>query len=101
VSEPDDVRQSGEAIQIANEFATVTVRKVVSRNGERLEIVSERLEYAVRLDPLALESLTWQPAETFTRLLEEPFGPGRPLPADRVAADGRANGAAGDAPAAG
>jgi hypothetical protein len=59
---------------IGNEFATVTVEKVVTRNGERLRISSARLNTSVELDALALESLTWQPPETFSRFLEQPFG---------------------------
>lgn len=96
MSGPDDVQPTGDPIEIANEFATVTVRKVLTRNGERLEISSDRLNYSVRLDPLALESLTWQPAETFTRFLDTPFGPGERLPADRVPPSGEADPAAED-----
>lgn len=62
-------------IEITNEFATVRVRKVCTRNGQRLEIASLRLGYWIQLDALALESLTWQPMDTFTRFLETPFGP--------------------------
>lgn len=62
-------------IEITNEFAVVRVRKVWTRNGERLEITSPRLGHAIRLDALALESLTWQTMDTFTRFLETPFGP--------------------------
>lgn len=65
-------------IEVTNEFARVEVRRVWTRNGMRLEISSPRLGYCVRLDALALESLTWQPMETFSRFLEEPFGPARP-----------------------
>lgn len=67
---PDD-----QVIEISNEFATVEVRKVRTRNGERLRISSSRLSYAIELDALALESLTWQPMETFSRFLGSPFGP--------------------------
>jgi hypothetical protein len=63
------------AIEVTNEFAQVRVRKVWTRNGERLEISSPRLGHTIRLDALALESLTWQTMETFTRFLETPFGP--------------------------
>ena len=62
-------------IKVTNEFATVTVKKVRTRNGTRLEISSPRLGYRIQLDALALESLTWQTMDTFTRFLEEPFGP--------------------------
>lgn len=63
-------------IQIGNEFTLVQVREVQTRNGERLEISSPRLGYSIRLDPLELESLTWQPTEMFSKLLADPFGPG-------------------------
>ena len=62
-------------ISIGNEFTNVELRKVLTRNGERVEIFSPRMGYAIRLDPLELESLTWQDARTFSRLLESPYGP--------------------------
>ncbi|MFI6956599.1 dihydrodiol dehydrogenase [Nocardia sp. NPDC050408] len=74
-STQDDAVEYGEPVQISNEFATIRVRKVHTRNGERLEIHSPRLGYSIRLDPLELESLTWQTSETFSKLLETPYGP--------------------------
>ena len=62
-------------ISIGNEFTHIELRKVFTRNGERVEISSPRLGYAIRLDPLELESLTWQDAHTFSLLLETPYGP--------------------------
>ncbi len=62
-------------IEVGNEFAVVSVRKILTRNGARLEISSPRLGCRIRLDALALESLTWQTMDTFTRFLETPFGP--------------------------
>lgn len=67
---PDDP-----VIQIANEFTTARVRKVLTRNGERLEVHSPKLGTTILLDPLELESLTWQTTETFSRMLEDPYGP--------------------------
>jgi len=64
-----------EAIELSNEFAHVEVRRVRTRNGVRLEIRSPRLGRAIRLCPLALESLTWQDERAFSRFLETPFGP--------------------------
>ena len=61
--------------ELSNEFASVRVRRVYTRNGVRLEISSPRLGRSIRLDPLALESLTWQPPETFSNFLRQPFGP--------------------------
>ncbi|MBM3678321.1 MAG: dihydrodiol dehydrogenase [Actinobacteria bacterium] len=63
-----------EPVQIANEFALVKVRKVYTRNGERLEIEAPKLGMRIRLDALELESLTWQTTDTFSKFLETPFG---------------------------
>ena len=70
----DEPGRVGEPTEIGNEFALVRVRKVWTRNGERLQIESVRLGYSIQLDALELESLTWQPHETFSRFLETPFG---------------------------
>jgi hypothetical protein len=64
-----------EAVEITNEFASVFVRRVETRNGVRLRIESPRLQRSIDLDPLELESLTWQSHELFSRLLAHPFGP--------------------------
>lgn len=68
----------GAATTIANEFAVVTVdKKIFTRNGERLEIASPpRLGFRIQLDPLELESLSWQTKESLSRFLEDPYGPG-------------------------
>ena len=71
----DGVDAAAGAIRLANEFTTVEVRKVATRNGERLEICSRKLGFVVRLDPLELEALTWQEPLTFSRMLETPYGP--------------------------
>lgn len=63
----------GPILIVSNEFATVTVRKVRTRNGERLEIRSG--ERSVRLDAIALEALTWSDPLQVGRGLETPFGP--------------------------
>jgi hypothetical protein len=64
-----------EPIEIANEFAAVVVQRVETRNGVRLRIQSARLDRAIDLDPLELESLTWQSHDVFSGFLAEPFGP--------------------------
>jgi hypothetical protein len=63
-----------ETVEIANEFAYVHVRKVHTRNGERLEIRSPRRDSLIRLDPMELESISGLDPEAFARLLEEPPG---------------------------
>lgn len=62
-------------LELANEFSLVRVRRVHTHNGVRLEIAAPRLGQSIRLDPLELESLTWQSHELFSELLETPFGP--------------------------
>lgn len=62
-------------IVISNEFATVVVRKVQTRNGERLEIVAPGSGRSVHLDSLVLESLTWSDPLELGRGLATPFGP--------------------------
>lgn len=66
--------QPGDII-IANEFSAVRVRKVSTRNGERLEIASLGKKTSVRLDAIALEALTWSSALEVGIALETPLGP--------------------------
>ncbi len=66
----DEVR-----IIISNEFASVEVRKVATRNGERLQIRSLGKQTSVRLDAIALEALTWSDAIEVGMALENPLGP--------------------------
>ncbi|MBO4252300.1 dihydrodiol dehydrogenase [Streptomyces griseorubiginosus] len=61
-------------IQISNEFADIRVRKVYTRNGERLEIQAPRRGYRILLDAVELESLTWQTPETFSGFLRASVG---------------------------
>ena len=71
----DDELRREEAIEIANEFASVHVRKVHTRNGERLEIESRRRGKLIRLDPLELEALACRDDESFVGFDEpEPQG---------------------------
>lgn len=72
----------GPVIVIGNEFTVVNVQAVATRNGMRLELTSPRMGYSIQLDPLELESLTWQTTETFSRMLETPYGPGAELHAE-------------------
>jgi hypothetical protein len=62
-------------IIISNEFAAIAVRRVATRNGERLEIRSLGHDRAVRLDALALEALTWSTPLEVGKGLETPLGP--------------------------
>lgn len=60
---------------IANEFTAVSVRKISTRNGERVEIRSLQHDHVITLDALALEALTWSDAIEVGRGLETPLGP--------------------------
>src|SRR6516164_6094682 len=60
---------------IVNEFGAVVVRKIYTRQGERLEIVSPRLGYSIRLDALQLEAISWQKPAVISSFLTTPFGP--------------------------
>ena len=73
--EEPELLEAGATIEIANEFAYVRVRKVLTRNGERLEVLAPKLGHRILLDPLELESISWQPHDTFSKFLETPLGP--------------------------
>lgn len=66
-----------EDIRISNEFASIVIRKVRTRNGERIEIESPGLDRRIRLDALQVESLIWQDPEFFSQLLANPLEPKR------------------------
>jgi hypothetical protein len=80
----DDEREEGlegvgEPFPVANEYAYVRVRKVRTRNGERLELSSPKLARRILLDPVQLESLTWQTPESLSSLLiDQPSPEGAP-----------------------
>jgi len=64
----------GEPIVIGNEFSEIRVVRVDTRNGSRLMISSPKSGQWVTLDPLELESLTWQSPATFSAMTGHPFG---------------------------
>ena len=70
-----EVEPEAEYTEFANEFAYTLVRKVRVGDDARLEILSPKLDYQTYLDASLLESLTWQTTATFSRFLEEPYGP--------------------------
>ena len=64
-----------DGFSVVNEFGAVYVRKVYTSQGERLEIVSPRLGYSIRLDALQLEAISWQKPAFISSFLRTPFGP--------------------------
>ncbi|PRZ41572.1 hypothetical protein CLV47_109119 [Antricoccus suffuscus] len=67
--------REGDALVIGNEFSEVSVSKVHTRNGVRLLIESPKSGQWVSIDPLELESLTWQNEATFSAMVGRPFAP--------------------------
>ncbi len=76
-------------IVVSNEFAAVTVRKVTTRNGERLEIRSMGHDQTIKLDALALEALTWSSPLEVGKGLETPLGPDPSQPSPSADEPGR------------
>jgi hypothetical protein len=71
----DDDFEVVEELSIINEFGAARIRKLRTRNGERLEIHSPRFGHTLRLDALELEGLSWQSQETISQYLVNPIGP--------------------------
>ena len=57
--------------EISNDAAIARVRKVRTGNGVRLEIYAPEKDSRVYLDPLNIESLSWQTPQTFMDTLED------------------------------
>jgi hypothetical protein len=89
VTAPDGQDGQEPTIVVSNEFAAVTVRKVTTRNGERLEIRSMGHDQAIKLDALALEALTWSTPLEVGKGLETPLGPDPSQPHPSTDEDGR------------
>lgn len=61
-----------------HDSSTVRLRTVRTRNGIRLEVSSPRTCRITRLDPVILESLTWQTPETFRGMMDASDRPKAP-----------------------
>ena len=59
---------------IANEFSGVNIRKVLTRNGERLELSVPKREYRILLDAMQLEIIAAQNPDNFTELFRRSLG---------------------------
>ncbi|WP_214366078.1 hypothetical protein [Pseudonocardia sp. H11422] len=64
----DGIVRAGEPFGIANEFTGVQVRKVWTKQGERLELTVPRSGYRILLDAMQLEIVAAQDPERFTEL---------------------------------
>lgn len=77
MTDPDDltgVVETGEWIGVGNEFTGAQVRKVWTRNGERLQIFVPKKGTSILLDAMQLEIIAAQDASQFTRLFERKLG---------------------------
>jgi hypothetical protein len=70
-----DVEHRSKLTELSNEYATVELYEVRTQNGVRLELISPKLHHRIVLDPLELESLSWQEKDIFSEFLSTPFGP--------------------------
>lgn len=70
----EGIVQIGEAFGIGNEFTGVQVRKVRTRQGERLELVVPKRKYRILLDPMQLEIIAAQNPEKFSTLFARHLG---------------------------
>jgi hypothetical protein len=59
---------------IANEFTGVKVRKVITRNGERLEISTPKIGHRVLLDAMQLEIISTLTPAKFNELFARNLG---------------------------
>jgi hypothetical protein len=73
-AEDPTVRPVGEPIGIANEFTGAVVRKVLTRNGERLELTTPRTGYRILLDAMQLEIISTLTHEKFSELFARRLG---------------------------
>ena len=64
----DGVVQAGEQFGIGNEFTGVLVRKVWTKQGERLELTVPKKGYRTLLDAMQLEIVAAQDPAKFTQL---------------------------------
>ncbi len=74
----DGIVRESDWVGIGNEFTGVLLRKVWTRNGERLEINVPSKGYRILLDAMQLEIIAAQQPEQFTRLFERKLGSDEP-----------------------
>ncbi len=65
----------GEPLTVANEFTEAVVRRVNTRNGSRLLIVSPKSGHWISLDALEIEALTRQNARTLAAMVGNMYDP--------------------------
>jgi hypothetical protein len=62
---------SNPTLTFSNTDETIEVRQIKTRNGVRVEIKAKESGESIRLDPIELESLTWQEKDDLAKLFAE------------------------------
>lgn len=70
----DGIVKEGDQFSVANEFTGVAVRKVWTRQGERLELTVPKKGYRILLDAMQLEIVAAQEPKRFTELFQIKLG---------------------------
>lgn len=91
VPEDPTVRPASEPFGVANEFTGVVVRKVVTRNGERLELTVPKYGYRTLLDAMQLEIISTLSPEEFSELFARRLGSHEPPRPDEASGPGQAS----------
>lgn len=77
MKDPDALQgvvETGEWIGVGNEFTGAQIRKVWTRNGERLQVFIPNRGTSILLDAMQLEIIAAQDAGQFTKLFERKLG---------------------------
>ncbi|MFF4834877.1 hypothetical protein [Streptomyces sp. NPDC001315] len=74
----EGVVRAGESFGIGNEFTGVQVRKVWTRQGERLELYVPKRGYHILLDAMQLEIIAAQDPANFSKLFAIQLGAEEP-----------------------
>lgn len=70
----DGITRAEEPFGIGNEFTGVRVRKVWTKQGERLELYVPKQDYRILLDAMQLEIIAAQDPDKFEYLFARKFG---------------------------
>lgn len=70
----DGIIKQGDQFSVANEFTGAALRKVWTRQGERLEVTVPKKGYRILLDAMQLEIVAAQDPKRFTELFAIKLG---------------------------
>lgn len=64
------IRPTGEQFGISNEFAGVLIQRVLTVQGDRLEVLIPKTGVCAYLDPMQLEVIATLPPKAFSELIK-------------------------------